>query len=144
MIYFLICADEAVGRQDCAARGWTQVGAGRFYTSGRDDVRLARRFIDMMLLPGGTWFIAGSDFAANPDRDRFEALVESGAAKWAKGGRPKRMAQLTPVDEPQAPTKDDRPFNPALSTMGVPSTRDAWPPRTASTGARRGRPPLPR
>lgn len=151
MIYFMLCADEAVGRAECSRRGWTQVGADRFYTPQRDDIRLARRFTDIMLLPGGTWFIPGPDFPLNPEARRFLHLIRTGAAKWVEGEDPTKptitAGQPPPeVQLPQTPPAEAPPLcsqsDPATPRM-PPSTRDNWPPRTTeSTGARRGRPPL--
>lgn len=145
MLYFLVCADEAAGVTECHERGWTQVGVARFYTPARDDVRVIRRFTDMALLPGGTWLMAGRDFARNPEAKAFADLVALGAAKWIEGEEPK-AAVLTPVADPLEEMLAEEvseplaamPFNPALS---VPSTKDNWPPRTApelSSGGRRG------
>ena len=143
MLFFLVCGNEAIGNAECLARGWTQVGAARFFTPERDDVRVIRRFTDMALLPGGTWLMAGRDFGDNPERKAFVDLVGLGAAKWVTGEEPK--AVLTPVEpEPDALEEmlaepvGPQPFNPALA---VPTTRDNWPPRTAPpllTGGHRG------
>jgi hypothetical protein len=140
MLYFLVCADEVAGCAECHERGWTQVGAARFYTPARDDVRVIRRFTDMALLPGGTWLMAGRDFAQNPEAQHFLDLTKLGAARWMEG----EMPRAAPVPMPAEPMPEEpepmaaMPFNPALT---VPSTRDNWPPRTApelSSGGRRG------
>jgi hypothetical protein len=135
MLFFLICADEAAGRAECAARGWTQAGVARFFTPDRDDVRVVRRFTDVALLPGGTWLIAGADYMRNPERAEFDGLVSKGAARWAVGGEPKEI----PVDsEDRAVIEAMEAFGPE---MAPPTTRDAWPPRTAPpllTGGHRG------
>lgn len=131
MIYFFICANENAGREECRERGWVQVGADRFYTPNRDDIRLVRRFTDIVLLPGGTWFIPAKDFYDNPQKDEYLKLIDLGAAQWLE--RPKEQAVLTPVEEPE---EDERPFNPPLI-----SREELVRGRILSTGYRRGRPP---
>lgn len=140
MIYFMLCADEAVGRAECSRRGWTQVGADRFYTPQRDDVRLARRFTDIMLLPGGTWFIPGPDFPLNPEARRFLHLIRTGAAKWVEGEELAMPARPEPTVQETPPPEEP----PLLSQTELKARILGQQPRPAPNpyGVRRGRPPL--
>lgn len=135
MLFFLVCADEARGRAECLGRGWVQVGVARFFTPARDDVRVVRRFADVVLLPGGTWMMAGEDYLRNPERDAFDNLVSAGVAKWVTGEEPKAAAAAEAEEE--APGVRWAEIPPAPPSGG----RDAWPPRTAPpllTGGHRG------
>jgi len=113
MLFFLICADEETGRRECLENGWVQAGVSRFYTSARDDVRVVRRFVDIALLAGGTWLMAGRDFWLNPDADQFLGLIDGGHARWVNSREPG-----PPPPEPATP--DPRPTSPRTLLTEVP------------------------
>jgi hypothetical protein len=115
MLLFLICADEETGRRECHARGWVQAGVTRFYTPERDDVRVIRRFVDIALLPGGTWLMAGKDFWLNPEAGKFCGLIDGGHAQWVNSREPG-----PPPTEPVAPDPPPPPPKTLLTEVSPP------------------------
>lgn len=82
MIKLFVCADEEIGRLECASRGWVRIAANRFVDEvTRDDIRVVRRFTDFSLSPGLV-MVRGSDFADNPQSDKFERLAAQGHVRW--------------------------------------------------------------
>lgn len=86
MILYLVCADDEAGFADAAARGWTRLARSRFATQAKDDVRVVRRFSDMIPLAGKTMMIKAADFPDEPKAESqaalFEAFVASGSGEW--------------------------------------------------------------
>lgn len=148
VIFFLICADEEVGRRECRERGWTQAGVSRFYTPERNDVRIVRRFVDFALLPGGTWFMAGEDFHLNPSAEDFQQLVTGGQAKWLPGEEPTEeqvewIARQKDKEQIALQVKATHPAE-VLDRETIRQRFQAELQRRQSSGARPGRPPLQR
>ncbi len=98
-VVFLVAPSEAQGLQDAAARGWVRIARSRFVTQEKDDVRLACRMDDILVVPGGTLMIRGADYYSGPsgadamnrwaecregegERARFEKFVDAGAGRW--------------------------------------------------------------
>ena len=81
---FLICNDEETGREDARKMGCTQIAAWRFAHPDNHDLFVKRRFSD---LPPGTplSLMRGSDYAENPEKERFDAFVEAGHGVWVDG-----------------------------------------------------------
>jgi hypothetical protein len=123
MLFFLICADEEIGRRECHARGWVQAGVTRFYTPERDDVRVIRRYVDVVLMPGGTWLMAGSDFWDNPDAERFCELVSGGHANWLTNHRPGRRPPPQPIPSPAIRHTGETSSPPSTTLTEVPPPR---------------------
>lgn len=83
---YLVCASDAAGFADAEARGWTRIARSRFATPAKDDVRVVRRFSDMVPLPGRTPLVKAADFPAEPASGSQAALfaefVAAGSGEW--------------------------------------------------------------
>lgn len=81
-VIYLVCGTNACGVEDALAMGYTAIAINRFATPEKDDVRVVRRYHEMIPLAGVTQMIRGSDFTANPEAREFVQFVESGRGRW--------------------------------------------------------------
>lgn len=81
-VKYLICATDPRGIADAIALGYTAIAINRFATPEKNDIRVVRRFHDLIPLAGVTQMIRGSDFKMNPEAGEFERFVESGRGRW--------------------------------------------------------------
>jgi hypothetical protein len=81
---YVAYAPDAVDRacRYAAEQGWARLGAMRFATPQKDDIRVVERLSE--LFPGGgvMTLIRGPGFNENHHAEDFESLVEQGAARW--------------------------------------------------------------
>lgn len=86
MILYLVCCSDAAGFADAKKRGWTRLARNRYATAEKDDVRVVRRFAEMIPLPGRTMLIKGADFPEEPAEGSQAALfaefVAAGHGEW--------------------------------------------------------------
>ncbi len=91
MLRFLLVDAAASAVLYAEERGWTRIGAARYVTGARDDIRVVERPLDVFFTPGGIILERGpgyEDLLTSPDAgmraraEVFEKMVEDGAARW--------------------------------------------------------------
>lgn len=98
-VLYLVAATDGQGVKDAEGHGWERIAATRFVTSGKDDVRIVSRTVDLHPLAGETPMIKGSDYDSGPEakflrqrwlgtderageRQRFEEFMRDGNGVW--------------------------------------------------------------
>ena len=97
MILYLVAASCDGGVADAFSRdGWVRIGACRFATPEKHDVRVVWRAADLLPTPGVTLMFRGSDYDDGPggpkdgvavqawqrEHAEFERFIASGAGRW--------------------------------------------------------------
>lgn len=81
-MHYLICNDFQIARHYAESRGWQPLSFMRFAADDKTEIRLIRRYAELLLFPNGTYLIKAPDFDENPDADKFEQLAET-VARWS-------------------------------------------------------------
>ena len=87
MIVYLVAVSEIEAFKDAGRRGWERIARNRFVTQAKDDVRVVRRFTDLVPSKDGpTRLVKAADFPADPeegtDAAEFERFVAAGHGVW--------------------------------------------------------------
>ena len=95
-IIYLVAATLERGIADAAERGWERIAMARFATPAKDDIRVIRRYTDLLPMAGKTPMLKGGDYDSGPDNDyllegwvrekeRFDQFVTEGHGVWVDG-----------------------------------------------------------
>nr|WP_294546476.1 hypothetical protein [uncultured Rhodopila sp.] len=82
MIAHLIAKSTDDADAFAKARGWTKIGAARWATPEKDDIRVSLRHAGMALMAQANPAYRTALFVEHPDRDKFEATAAGGGLQW--------------------------------------------------------------
>lgn len=87
MIFYLVATNEIEAFKEAGRRGWERIARNRFVTPAKDDVRVVRRFTDLVPAKDGpTRLVKAADFPAEPEDDTdaaaFGRFVADGHGVW--------------------------------------------------------------
>jgi hypothetical protein len=87
-VFYMVTTDLFSAIKEADGRGWTRIAMARYATPAKDEVRLVRRFMEMVPAADGTRFIRARDFPAEPvagtDAGEFARFVADGHAEWVE------------------------------------------------------------
>lgn len=81
-IAFLIGADKARAVAWATRRGWARIALWRFTNEEREDVRVIDALQDFRSFGSGTRLYRADGWRGRPDTEKWQALVDAGAARW--------------------------------------------------------------
>lgn len=87
MIFYFVTTNEIEAFKEAGRRGWERIARNRFVTAAKDDVRVVRRFTDMVPAKDGpTRLVKAPDFPAETaegsEAAKFERFVADGHGVW--------------------------------------------------------------